>query len=123
MRIGINALYLLPGKVGGTEIYIRSLAGWLSKVDKDNEYVVFINRESKGVFENIAPNMKIILCPIKAANRPVRILWEQIVLPVQARLHNIDVLLSAGTTSPFICPVKSVLVIHDLQHVNQPWNF
>jgi glycosyltransferase involved in cell wall biosynthesis len=67
--------------------------------------------------------MKIILCPIKAANRPVRILWEQIILPVQARLHNIDVLLSAGTTSPFICPVKSILVIHDLQHVNQPWNF
>ena len=26
-------------------------------------------------------------------------------------------------TSPFFCPVPSILVIYDLQHVNQPQNF
>ena len=33
MRIGINALYLLPGRVGGTEIYIRNLVRELVKID------------------------------------------------------------------------------------------
>jgi len=123
VRIGINALYLLPGKVGGSEIYIRSLVRGLLEVDRDNTYVIFINKESKGIFQETAPNVKVVLCPIQATNRPIRILWEQLILPFQVRRHKIDVLLSAGMTSPFFCPVPSVLVIYDLQHVNQPQNF
>jgi glycosyltransferase involved in cell wall biosynthesis len=123
VRIGINALYLLPGKVGGTETYIRSLVRSLLEIDRNNTYVIFINRESKGIFPGSDPRVKIIPCPIKAVNRPIRILWEQFILPFQARRHKVDVLLSAGMTSPFFCPVPSVLVIYDLQHVNQPQNF
>ena len=123
MRIGINALYLLPGKVGGSETYIRNLVKSLLKLDQDNTYVIFINKESIGVFQKSAPRLNIVLCPIEATNRPVRILWEQFVLPFQVRRHKIDVLLSAGMTSPFFCPVPSVLVIYDLQHINQPQNF
>ena len=123
MRIGINALYLLPGKVGGSEIYIRNLVQSLLVIDRDNTYCIFINRESKGIFPGSEPRLKIIHCPIEATNRPLRILWEQFVLPFQIRRHTIDVLLSAGMTTPFFCPVPSVLVIYDLQHVNQPQNF
>ena len=123
MRIGINALYLLPGRVGGTEVYIRNLVRWLLKIDGENEYFMFINRESEGVFEELPGRLNVIPCPIKAKSRPLRVLWEQIVLPFQIRKRNIDVLLSAAMTSPFLCPARSVLVLHDLQHVNQPWNF
>lgn len=123
VKIGINALYLLPGKVGGSETYIRGLVRSLLKIDKDNTYVIFINRESMGIFPESDPRVKIILCPIEATNRPVRILWEQFILPFQVRRHKVEVLLSAGMTSPFFCPVPSVLVIYDLQHINQPRNF
>jgi glycosyltransferase involved in cell wall biosynthesis len=123
LRIGINALYLLPGKVGGSEIYIRSLVQSLLKMDGNNTYCIFINKESKGIFPESDLRVKIILCPIKATKRPFRILWEQCILPFQLRRHKVDVLLSAGMTSPFVCPVPSVLVIYDLQHVNQPQNF
>ncbi len=123
MRIGINALYLLPGKVGGSEIYIRNLVKYLSRIDKDNDYFIFINKESVGVFQDTVPRLNIVPCPVPATNRPVRILWEQFILPFQVLRHKIDVLLSAGMTSPFFCPVPSVLVMYDLQHVNQPQNF
>jgi glycosyltransferase involved in cell wall biosynthesis len=123
VRIGINALYLLPGKVGGSETYIRSLVRSLLEIDRDNTYVIFINKESKGIFLQTDPRVKIILCPIEATNRPIRILWEQFILPFQVRRHKVDVLLSAGMTSPFFCPVTSILVIYDLQHINQPRNF
>lgn len=123
MKIGINALYLLPGKVGGSETYIRNLVKWLVKIDRENEYVVFINQESVGIFDVSAPHVRVIACPIHATNRPLRILWEQIVLPFQVRHYQIDVLLSAGLTAPFICPATSVLVLYDLQHINQPQNF
>jgi glycosyltransferase involved in cell wall biosynthesis len=132
LRVGINALFLLPGRVGGSEIYIRNLVKWLERVDDQNEYIIFINRESAGVFEDLgargsatppAPKMKVVPCPIRASSRPARILWEQIALPVQVKYHKLDVLFSAGMTAPFFCPARSVLLIHDLQHVNMPENF
>ena len=123
MHIGINALYLLPGKVGGAETYTRNLVKWLVAVEPHNQYSIFINEESAGIFESLAPGINVVQCPIKATRRPVRILWEQCVLPFQVRSRKIDVLLSTGLTAPFFCPAKSILVLYDLQHVNQPQNF
>lgn len=123
MIIGINALYLLPGKVGGSETYLRNLVKWLAAIDRENTYVIFINRESEGAIEATAPNFRIVLCPFRATNRPLRILWEQGVLPLYVKRHNVDLLLSAGMTAPVLCPAASVLMLFDLQHINQPGNF
>ena len=46
MRIGVNALYLIPGGVGGTEIYLRSLLAAAATIDPVNRYFVFTNRET-----------------------------------------------------------------------------
>lgn len=123
LNIGINALYLLPGKVGGSETYIRNLIKYLTALDSENTYFLFINLESRGIFDEYPPRITIVPCPVQAAIRPFRILWEQLVLPFQLRRHKIDMLLSAGMTAPFFCPCPSVLVIFDLQHINQPHNF
>lgn len=123
LRIGINALFLIPGKVGGTEVYTRNLVKGFTEVDPSNEYVVFANRESKGVFDSSGPGVEVVDCPVRAESRPRRLLWEQFILPVRARQLGLDVLFSAGMTCPFVSPVKQVLVVHDLQHVNQPQNF
>ena len=123
MRIGINALYLLPGRVGGSEIYVRNLVRALPLVSPGDRFVIFVNRESAGVFEEISPDVEVVNCAFNAASRPARILWEQFVLPFQVRKHAIDILLSAGMTAPFICPAPSFVMIYDLQHVNLPQNF
>ncbi|MFZ2197030.1 MAG: glycosyltransferase family 1 protein [Thermodesulfovibrionales bacterium] len=123
MKIGINALYLLPGKVGGSETYIRNLVKCFAKSRDDNVFVVFINKESVGIFEELSPHIEVVLCPFSASHRAVRILWEQFLLPFQVWQHKIEILFSAGMTSPFLCSVTTVLVIHDLQHVNQPENY
>jgi glycosyltransferase involved in cell wall biosynthesis len=47
MRIGVNALYLIPGKVGGTEIYLRALLQALTEIDQTNEYFLFTNNETE----------------------------------------------------------------------------
>ena len=38
LRIGVNALYLIPGGVGGTEIYLRGLLAGLAGIDAANQY-------------------------------------------------------------------------------------
>src|ERR1039457_2716589 len=77
LRIGVNALYLIPGGVGGTEIYLRGLLAALAGIDHFNQYFVFTNRETGEDLVPKAPNFIAAPQPVHAVSRPVRILWEQ----------------------------------------------
>lgn len=123
MRIGVNALYLLPGKVGGSEIYVRNLVKWLPRAGQGDEFVVYANMESDGVFEEAAGKVRVVRCRVRASNRPARILYEQTVLPYLASRDRLDALISAGMTGPFVSTVPSFTMIYDLQHINEPQNF
>lgn len=119
-RIGVNALYLIPGGVGGTEIYLRRLLAALASIDRDNEYFIFTNRETTDLVPRQA-NFHARPQAVRARFRPARILWEQIVLPVQAA--GLDILFNPGFTSPVLAPCASVTVFHDLQHAHHPEYF
>lgn len=123
MRIGVNALYLIPGGVGGTEIYLRNLLRALAAVDRANEYVVFTNLETGGDLVPEAANFKWAQQKVRALFRPGRILFEQFRLPALLRSERIDVLLNPGFTGPAFCGCPSVTVFHDLQHKRHPEYF
>jgi glycosyltransferase involved in cell wall biosynthesis len=147
-RIGINALYLIPGGVGGTEIYLRRLLAALASIDRENEYFVFTNRETTdedfpsarmlthggsteprpsgsgqadSLLVPVQANFHARPQAVRASFRPARILWEQIVLPFRAA--RLDVLLNPGFTSPVLAPCPCVTVFHDLQHAHHPEYF
>ncbi|HTM51792.1 MAG TPA: glycosyltransferase family 1 protein [Bryobacteraceae bacterium] len=123
LRIGVNALYLIPGGVGGTEIYLRSLLAALSEIDRANQYVVFTNRETGPDLLPGAGNWTHAPLDVQAVNRPARILCEQTTLPLEVRARGIGVLFNPGFTAPLIGPCPNVTVFHDLQHKRQPQNF
>lgn len=133
MRIGINALYLIPGGVGGTEIYLRGLLAALAAIDPSNQYYVFTNRETDPGLVPAAINFTRLPQAVKAVSRPARILWEQTVLPWKAARLRLDVMLNPGFTAPLFCFCPQVTVFHDLQHKRHPeyfrwfdrpfWNF
>jgi len=123
LRIGVNALYLIPGGVGGTEIYLRNLLSALAEIDAANEYVIFTNRETDPDLAPARPNFKVAPQPVRAAFRPARILWEQTGLPLAAARAGIDVLLNPGFTAPAVAPCPSVTVFHDVQHKRHPEHF
>lgn len=121
MRVGINALYLLPGRVGGSEVYLRNLIKWLPRVAPGHEFLLYVNTESAGLLGE--EGIQVVRCKVRASNRPMRIAYEQTVLPLLARRDRLDALFSAGMTAPFFSPVPSFVMVYDLQHVNQPGNF
>lgn len=123
MRIGINALYLIPGGVGGTEIYLRNLLQALAAIDSVNQYVVFANRETGPDLVPNQPNFVHALQPVRASFRPMRVLWEQFALPFAVRRYGLDVLFNPGFTAPFWCGCPMVTVFHDLQHKRHPEYF
>ena len=123
MRIGINALYLIPGGVGGTEIYLRELLAALARIDSSNEYFVFTNFETGSDLVPKQANVHWKPQAVRAEFRPGRILWEQIVLPIEVSRYRIEVLLNPGFTSPILAGCRCVTVFHDLQHRRHPEYF
>jgi glycosyltransferase involved in cell wall biosynthesis len=123
LRIGVNALYLIPGGVGGTEIYLRNLLRALAEIDSVNQYVVFTNRETGAGLVPERANFVNAPQAVHAAFRPARILWEQLVLPFAVKKHGLDVLFNPGFTGPVFCGCPMVTVFHDLQHKRHPEYF
>jgi len=123
MHIGVNALYLIPGGVGGTEIYLRCLLQALASIDSENQYTVFTNRETGPDLVPSQANFRIAPQSVRAVNRPLRIIWEQTVLPYRAHRMGVQVLFNPGFTAPLFARCANVTVFHDLQHRRHPEHF
>lgn len=123
LRIGVNALYLIPGGVGGTEIYLRNLLHALAARDRRNLWYVFTNKETRFDLTPTAGNFVTIPQRVAATNRPARLLWEQTFLPLSAWRLRLDCMLNPGFTAPAINTCPNVTVFHDLQHKRHPEHF
>ena len=123
LTIGVNALYLLPGGVGGTEIYLRGLLAGLAEIDPVNRYVIFTNRETGPELAPARPNFRVAQQAVRARSRPRRILWEQTVLALEAARRGLDVMWNPGFTAPLFAPCPQVTMFHDMQHKRHPENF
>lgn len=123
MRIGVNALYLLPGGVGGTEIYLRNLLRAMASVDPRDTFYVFTNRETPSTL--VPPAVNFIHEPreLRASNRPLRLVAEQTLLPLAAKRLRLDCMFNPGFTAPALAPCPNVTVFHDLQHKRHPEHF
>jgi glycosyltransferase involved in cell wall biosynthesis len=112
MRIGIDLLFLVASKGGGIERHIRCVLDRLQQL-AEHEIVLFTNRECRGSFP-LTPNVTEVPSDVSATFRPAKILWEQMVLPLQIAQQRIDVLLAPGNVSPLAHRCPSAVIIHDM---------
>ena len=118
MRIGVNTLFLVPGDVGGTEVYLRNTLSAMASLDSSESLVLFTNRENDRLLRaDLAayPQVEFHQLPCRAAVRPLRILAEQFLLPFAAQRQNVDVLWSPGYTAPAVCFSRSEEHTSELQ--------
>lgn len=124
MRIGINALFLRIGKVGGTETYSVSLIEALSKQFPEDTYVIFANHNASQKLKDRLHEKNIELVSVLGCETPAsRYVWEQVMLPLLAKLHRINVLHSLGYTSPLFAICPTIVTIHDLNAFQAPGTF
>lgn len=123
MKIGINALFLIPKEVGGTETYLCEILRELAETHKQVELVLFTNLENDELLRKHFGRFNQVsfrLLNFKATNRYARIIREQTELPFTARRAGVDVLWSPGYTAPFFSPCPQVVTIHDMQYKTHP---
>lgn len=114
MRIGINTLAAVPSGTGGAKTYLSKLIEALAKIDKLNEYILFVAPWNRDLFRVRQNNFQQIICNIPGKFLAIRVLYEQAVLPILAWRNKIDVFHSPASVSPFILPCLCVLTMHDV---------
>jgi glycosyltransferase involved in cell wall biosynthesis len=125
-RVGLNLLYLVPGQVGGSEVYARELVGALGRARPELELLAFANDEGAPSLADASwpANVRIVRLPVRGASKPARIATELTRLPAAARRHRVELLHSLGTTGPIVVPgIPHVLSILDLIYAHHPDTF
>lgn len=118
--IGLNILFLIPGNVGGTEIYTRKLLQALADIDSVNAYYVYRNRETEGAVVPKAPNFHDRPQNVRATSRPARLLFEQSLFLIAIARDRLDVLFNLGFTAPLFAWMPMATVFYDLQYKHFP---
>jgi len=107
MRIGIDArLYGLEH--AGLGRYVMRLVDEVLKLDKKNEYVLFLNSAHADKFKN-KKRVKVV-----TTNIPIYSLAEQTILPFVFSKEKLDLLHVPHFNAPLIYDGKLILTVHDL---------
>jgi glycosyltransferase involved in cell wall biosynthesis len=118
MRIAYDAT-AIPRLMAGAAVYTYELARALAAVDRENEYVIFARGPHFDDLPAIHPGLRVV--KVRAPSRPLRLLWEQSVLPMRLRRLRIDVLHSPHHTTPLLpCGCRRVVTVHDLTFLLLP---
>jgi glycosyltransferase involved in cell wall biosynthesis len=119
IQVAIDLTALLP-EATGVDNYLMRLVMHLSRIDQTNHYSVFVNYEDLDLFCGWPPpNFTII--PFCLRPRPVRLVSQQVGLPLAARFLGAEVIHSPS----FIMPLyrgkqRHLLTIHDMTSFSLP---
>ena len=115
MRIAIDARMLTEGTMHGIARYVHELISCLRKVEGDHRFFIFVNHNSPLESMPLPFNMELV---------PARTRWislsEQVELPILLRRLRADLFHSPSFVAPFYSPCKTIMTIHDLNHMVLP---
>lgn len=108
MKIGIEAQRIFRVNKHGMDFVALETIRELQKIDKENEYFIFVGPGEDHCLEE-SDNMRII--EIKYPSYP---LWEQVGLPKAVKRINPDLLHCTSNTAPVNISVPLMLTLHDI---------
>lgn len=109
MKIGIEGQRLYRRKKHGMDMVALELIKNLQKIDKKNEYIVFVKPDIDNQCIPPAPNFKIVV--LSGGPYPI---WEQIALPKAAKKEGCDMLHCTSNTGPVRSEVPLITILHDI---------
>jgi glycosyltransferase involved in cell wall biosynthesis len=121
----VNLLYLVPGEVGGSEIYARRLLDAMHRLEPQRELVVYCGPEALDSLraEPWAGGARFVVSPVRSRVKALRVAAELTWLPARVRRDGVQLLHSLGTTAPPVCPVASVVSVLDVIYHHFPETF
>jgi glycosyltransferase involved in cell wall biosynthesis len=126
MQLALSAHLLDFGgsyRAAGISRYIAGLLRGLQQVDLVNGYTVYVGKTPlpAGLFH--AGNFRVAQSRIDTRRPPVRIVWEQVALPLLLAARRPTLLHSQAFVSPLLWPGASVVTVYDLSFLTTPERF
>lgn len=122
-KIAIDLLWLRPGKVGGTESYIRNLLDGFQKLTEDFDFTLLVSLDNADTFRNYAKDRRyhILTANIKSENIAKRILWQNFFQNRLLRRQGFQKCFEPVYCKPWLNGgIQYTCVIHDLQALHYP---
>lgn len=114
--VGINALFLDPGRSGGPETYLRELLGALVEEAPGTRFVLVTTRRGAAALarDGWGERVELVALPADEGQRVRRQAAEQLLLPRLARRRRFDVLHSLASVAPIRARVPHAITLHDV---------
>lgn len=122
-HIAVDLLWLRPGKVGGTEFYIRNLLDGFIQLDRPFRLTLVVSKDNRETFEHYTKDQRIGLlqADVVSANIAGRILWQFFCQNRFLRKHNLYQCFIPVYCRPLLNGgVTYINTIHDLQAAHYP---
>ena len=116
-HVGLNALFLEPGRSAGPETYLRGLVPALAERLPDTRFTVVTTRKGASALraDGWTAFATLLAMPTDEGERLGRLGSEQLRLPWRARRRGWDLLHSLASVAPGRTPgVASVVTLHDV---------
>jgi glycosyltransferase involved in cell wall biosynthesis len=115
-HVGLNALFLEPGRSAGTETYLRGLVPALAKEFSATRFTVVTTRKGSAALrrDGWTEFCSLVQMPCDEGQRARRLAAEQVRLPILARLRGWDVLHSLASLAPVRTATPAVITVHDV---------
>lgn len=113
MKIAIEAQRIFRTNKHGMDFVALETIRELQKIDKENEYFIFV---SPGEDKCLKESENVHIIELKCPTYP---LWEQISLPRAVKRIQPDLLHCTSNTAPLHCPVPLLLTLHDIIYLEK----
>lgn len=124
VRVGINLLYLKPGRVGGSEEYCRRVLRALElEAAEDVELTLFVNSRFQEAYPDLAAGHLTVIAPVSGDAPALRIAAESSWLARETARRPLDLVHHVANTLPQVRTRPAVVTIHDLQPLVRPQDF
>jgi len=124
MRIGIDCRTILNptgGERAGVGHYTYYLVKSLLKLDKKNEYVLFMDHTAKNLQEEfVQKNVSVEYFKFSEYKKYLPLAYSHILTAVEIKKHNLDIFHAPANVIPLNYSGKSVVTIHDLAIYKHP---
>ncbi|MEM7131518.1 MAG: glycosyltransferase family 1 protein [Chloroflexota bacterium] len=124
MRIGIDGLFAC-NNYGGLSIYSKQVIHHLLQIDAENEYLLFVEKES-----NVPVQPQSNLDIVALEKRPettdfkdfydARVVWDQEILSQAVEMSGIDLFFGPVFMAPLKRSCPAVITVHDLIFITHP---
>ena len=116
--VALNALWCVPGQVGGSEEYtVRQVLG-LAEIAAPVDLTVYAPSGWGAAHPDVTALVRVVEAPIDGRSRPRRVLTERTWLA--RRTRNAALVHHGGGTLPGRPRTRTVLTVHDLQWLTYP---